>query len=368
MKFTCLKKDIVPAMQIAMKAVSSKAQTPILSGIYIKAENNKMVLKATDHELGIICNIDAEVEIPGEVVIVGQYAQEIIRRMAGTTIDFSYDKESRMLEVKSNRSRFTFLSMPAEDFPELKPIEATASFQVSDIILRDLILSTSFCCSREESRPVFTGCQLELEEEAVIMAATDTHRLAVKSHKLDESQGKQKLIIPAKLLNELQKVLQSDMPRTVNISCNYRQISFQVDNVYIFSRLIEGRFPDYHRVIPLEFKTTITMQTDEVKNIIDRISQISRTNQYNFITFEFANGTVKISSANPEIGNGEEYASAVINGEDIRISFNADFINDGLKLIKSKEFTLAMNGPLTSAAIRTEDEPDFTYIVTPVRS
>ena len=110
------------------------------------------------------------------------------------------------------------------------------------------------------------------------------------------------------------------------------------------------------------------MKTDEIKGIIDRIALISRTNDYNVITMEFANSMVKIYSANPEIGNGEEYGSAVINGDDIRISFNADYINDCLKLIKSPEFTLSLNGPLNSAGIRTESEPNFVYIVTPVRS
>ncbi|MDD3114883.1 MAG: DNA polymerase III subunit beta [Anaerovibrio sp.] len=368
MKFRCQKNDIVQAIQIVMKAVSTKPQTPILSGIYMKAADNQLVLQAMDYEIGIICNIEAEVEIPGEIVIVGRYAQEVVRRLPGSTVDFEYNSQEKMVYIKSNRSKFSFLSMNAADYPTINRVQGNHNFQIADVTLKDLIANTSFACSHEESRPVFTGCLLELKNDAIVMAATDTHRLAVKSDTIEDFQGEQKLIIPAKLLNELLKILQSDMPRSVNICCSQTQISFEVDNVYISSRLIEGQFPDYHRVIPLEFKTNITMKTDEIKGIIDRIALISRTNDYNVVTMEFASSMVKISSANPEIGDGEEYAGAVIDGEDIRISFNADYINDALKLIKSEEFTIALNGPLSSVCIRTEKDPNFTYIVTPVRS
>lgn len=368
MKFNCKKEDIVQAIQVVMKAVSPKPQTPILSGIYMKAENNQLILQATDYEMSIICHIEAVIETPGEMVMAGRYAQEVIRRLPGNIVNFEYNKQEKMVYIQSNRSKFSFLSMKAADYPAITKLEGNSSFQISDIILRNLILNTAFACSHEESRPIFTGCLLELKNDSILMAATDTHRLAVKSDTLENFQGQQRLIIPSKLLNELQKILQSDMPRTVQINCSSTQISFEVDNVYISSRLIEGQFPDYHRVIPVEFKTAITLQTEEIKGIIDRIALISRTNDYNVVTMEFANGTVKIYSANPEIGNGEEYGTAVINGDDIRISFNADYINDCLKLIKAPEFILFLNGPLNSAGIRTESEPDFVYIVTPVRS
>lgn len=368
MKFSCQKEDIVQAIQIVMKAVSPKPQTPILSGIYMKAENNQLILQTTDYEMSIICHIEAMVEAPGEIVLSGRYAQEVIRRLPGSTVDFTYSSQEKMVYIQSNRSKFSFLSMAASDYPVITKLDGNSSFQLSDIILRDLILNTTFACSHEDSRPIFTGCLLELKDESILMAATDTHRLAVKSNTLEDFQGQQRLIIPSKLLNELQKILQSDMPRTVKINCNSTQISFEVDNVYISSRLIEGQFPDYHRVIPVEFNTAITLKTEEIRDIIDRIALISRTNDYNVVTMEFANSAVKIYSANPEIGNGEEYGSAVINGDDIRISFNADYISDCLKLIKAPEFTLSLNGPLKSAGIRTDSEPDFVYIVTPVRS
>ena len=368
MKFKCNKQDMVQALSIVMKAVSPKPQTPILSGIHIKAEDNRITLQATDYQLGIICNIPAEVAVSGEAVLVGRYTQEIVRRLPGNEVDIEYSHEEKMVYIKSNRSRFSILSMEADDYPHIAKFEGQHNFQISDITLRDLIVYTSFACSTDEARPIFTGCLLDLQDEKVTMVATNTHRMAIKSDRLEDFHGSQRLIIPGKLLNELSKVLQSDMPRTVNITCSNTQISFEVDNVYISSRLIEGKYPDYNRAVPLDFKTNITMQTEEIRGIIDRVALISRTNDYNVVKLEFANGMVKISSMNPEIGNGEEYGTAVIDGDDICISFNADYLNDALKLLKEQEFTMSLNGPLSSAAIRTAGDPYFTYIVTPVRS
>ena len=368
MKFKCNKQDIVQALSIVMKAVSPKPQTPILSGIYIKAEEHRIILQATDYQLGIICNIPAEVAVPGEAVLVGRYTQEIVRRLPGKEVDIEYSPEEKMVYIQSNRSRFSILSMEASDYPSVYKFEGQHNFQISDITLRDLIVYTSFACSTDEARPIFTGCLMDLQDEKVTMVATNTHRMAIKSDKLEDFHGSQRLIIPGKLLNELSKILQSDMPRTVNISCSNTQISFEVDNVYISSRLIDGNYPDYVRAVPVDFKINITMQTEEIRGIIDRVALISRTNDYNVVTLEFSNAMVKISSMNPEIGNGEEYGTAVIDGDDLRISFNADYLNDVLKLIKAQEFTMSFNGPLSSSALRTANDPDFTYIVTPVRS
>ena len=368
MKFTCPKDDLVQALQIVDKAVSPKPQNPILSGIYIKAENNTLELQSTDYEIGIIAKLEAQVEVPGITVLAGKYSQEVIRRLPGDTVEFEFDNSAKLVRIKSQRSNFSFLCMEAADFPTITKVQGDVNFDISDRVLRDMILNTTFSCAHDESRPVFTGCLMEINNQAINMVATDTHRLSVKSGVLEDYEGNRKLIIPGKLLVDLQKTLLSDLPRTVHISCNSNHISFEFDNVYISSRLIDGQFPDYTRVIPADFKTRITMNTEEIRKIVDRIALISRTNDYNVINMEFSNGMVKISSQNPEIGNGEEFAAATIDGDDIRISCNADYLNDGLKNIKAKDFHMYINTPMTPVSIRQDEDPDFIYVVTPVRS
>lgn len=368
MKFICQKTALVQALQTVSKAVSPKNQNPILSGIYIKAENNTIELQATDHELGVICKLEAEVLVSGITVVSGRIFQDVVRKLPGLNIEFEYNSQEKNIHLKSNRSQITLLSMSASDFPVLHKIEGNNSFSIMDNTLRELIEKTSFASSNEESRPVFTGCLLELNEESMVMVATDTKRLAVLSKVADESKGIRKMIIPSKILNEISKSLTSDIPQQVQIKYNTNQISFEYDDTYICSRLIEGQFPDYHRVIPAEFKTRIKINTEEFRSVLDRVAIISRTNDYNIASMSFANGQVRITSDNPELGNAEEALAVEIDGEDIEISFNADFMVDVLKIINSKEFYMSLNTPLSPAAIRIPEDESFTYIITPVRS
>lgn len=368
MKFNCKKNELVQAIQIVAKAVASKPQMPILSGIYLHAEEKMLELQATDYEIGIICKIPAEIETPGDIVLSGRYLQEVIRSLPGENVSIAYEREQKIVKINSNTANFTLLSLSANEFPVIHQLEGNISFPIRDNQLRDLVKKTVFSCSNDEARPVFTGCYMEVGESAVTMAATNTHRLSVKKEPLDNFEGAIHIIIPAKILNEFLKIMVSEIPEIVQVTCSYNQISFAFKNVYLTSRLIEGQFPDYHRVIPSDFKTRVTLDTAEFLSAVDRVSLISRAGEYNIICLEFSNGQVKISSNNPDIGNAEEKVESVIDGPDIRIAFNSKYVTDVLKNIDSKKFYFSLGDPLTPAAIRQENDDTFTYIVTPVRT
>ena len=368
MKFNCQKSELVQAIQIVSKAVASKPQTPILSGIHLHAEGQTLELQATDYEIGILCKISAEVELPGDIVLSGRYLQEVVRSLPGESVDFTYDKEENTVKIRSNAANFTLLSLSAHDFPKIHMLEGNISFPIRNNQLSDLIKKTVFACSTDEARPIFTGCFMDVADSTVTMAATNTHRLSVKKEVLDPFEGAIHVIIPAKILNELMKIIASDVPEDVQVISTYNQISFAFRNVYITSRLIEGQFPDYHRVIPADFNTRVTLDTAEFLSAVDRVSLISRSGEYNIICLEFGNGQVHITSNNPDIGNAEETVPAVVDGPDIRIAFNAKYVTDSLKNMDSKKFYFSLGQPLTPAAMRQEGDETFTYIVTPVRT
>ena len=368
MKFTCQKTELVQAIQTVSKALSSKPQMPVLSGIYLKAEDGTLELQATDYEIGILCQIGAEVETPGNIVLSGRYLQEVTRRLPGETVEIDFDRQEQIAHIRSNTANFTLLSMPASDFPTIHALDGNINFKIRDNILRDLISKTAFACSNDEARPVFTGCSMELNDSSVTMAATNTHRLAVKTEVLDDFTGSMKIIIPAKILGELSRIMISEIPEYVDVTCSYNQISFRFDHVYLTSRLIEGQFPDYRRVIPPEFHTRVTLNTDGFSAAVDRVSLISRSGDYNVITLEFAGSQVRIFSNNPDIGNAEETMPAIIDGPDVTISFNAKYVTDVLKNLTSDTFYFSLNETLSPAAVRQPEDDTFTYIVTPVRT
>lgn len=368
MKFTCQKEKLVYAAQIVQKAVSSKPQMPILSGIYLNAFDNTLELQATDYELGISCKIEGNIEQPGAIVLSGRYFQEVVRRLPGDIVEISTNQEDNTVKITSNSAQFNLLSLPAAEFPVLKPLDGTITFNIRDNVFRDLIKKTVFACSTDEARPVFTGGLLDVNNSDVLMVATNTHRLAVKREILDEFNGAIKIIIPSKILNELAKIMVSEVPSNVLIHCSHNQISFTFDNVYITSRLIEGQFPDYKRVIPPEFVTNITLKTDEFLAAVERVSLISRGGDYNIIKLSFKQGAVLITSNNPDIGKAEESVAIDLQGNDLDIAFNAKYVTDILKNIDSEKFNFSLNTPLSPASIKPLDDEDYTYIITPVRT
>lgn len=368
MKFTCHKNELVQAIQLVSKAIANKPQTPVLSGIYLEAGDNQLELHATDNEIGIISTIPADVEEQGKIVLSGRYMQEVIRRLPGDTVTISQEIGENISKIQSAASNFTFLSMPANDFPTVKRLQEGVHFKIQDNILRDIIKKTVFACSTDESRPIFTGCQMEINGETLKMAATNTHRLSVKKEVVANLSGDLHIIIPAKLLNELLRALNSDMPIEVDVCCSSNQASFQFENVVFMSRLIEGQFPNYESVIPKSFATTVTLDTEDFLDAVDRVSLISRSADYNIIRLEFGSNQVHISSNSPDVGNANEIVAATIEGPNVNIAFNAKYVTDVLKNLNSKNFRFLLNESLQAAAVREEDNPTFVYIVTPVRT
>ena len=368
MKFSCYKKDFAEALQIVAKASSSKPQMPILSGIYLKATNSMLELQATNYDLGLIAKIHANVDSPGQIVLSGRYLQEVARKLPGELVNFNLNKEENIAQIQSNQAKFTLLSMNASEFPVIPYFEGTLDFTMKNNTLCNLIKKTSFACATDENRPVFTGCYMEVNDTTVTMAATNMHRLAVKSETFDNPIGNIKIIIPSKSLNELLHIINSEIPSDVHITCSHNKISFAFDNIYMTSRLIEGAFPDYQRVIPNDYATKAAINTEEFSAAVDRVSLISRSNEYNIMRLSFTRDQVHISSNNPDIGNAEETVKAEVEGPDVNIAFNAKYITDVLRNIDTEDCIFYLNQSLNPLTIRENNNDTFTYVATPVKT
>ncbi len=368
MKFTCQKQELAEAINMAGKAVSSKPQTPILSGIFLKAEEGKLEVQATDYEIGIIEEIPIELETPGQIVLPGRYLQEVVRRLPEDRIRFSFDEKSRTAHIQSGNANYTLRSMNAGDYPGIHRITGDLQFTLPDTVLRNLCKKTVFACSTDDSRPIFTGVNFDFNGKTLTLAGTNTHRLAVKTYTFDEELTSMKLIVPGKTLQELLRTFTSDVPTNVAVTCSFNQISFQYENLYFTSRLIEGAFPSFANVIPKNTLTTVTMTTADLSAAMDRVFLISRTNDYNVMKLHFGDNNLHISSSNPDIGEAEEDIPATIAGPDIDIAFNATYLVDALKILEGDTCTFALTKPLAPVLVTDANDPDFQYVVTPMRT
>ncbi len=368
MKLSCTKDMLNHAVQTVQKAIATKTPMPILTGIYLSAFDNKLELQATNYEIGISCTIDAIIDEPGNIVLSGRYFQEMVRKLPGETVEIASSQEDRTIQITSNQAQFNLLSLPAEEFPVLNSPTSDTILTIKDNILRELIKKTIFACATDESKPIFTGGLLEVNQHEITMVATNTHRIAIKKDHIGHNIDTIKMIIPAKILTELARVMISEIPMDVIIYYQKNHVSFAFENVYILSRLIEGQFPDYNKVIPPSFATTITIKTNDFMDAVERVSLLARDADYNIIKLDFKNDCVIITSNNPDIGKACETVATNMKGNEIEIAFNAKYVTDILKNITSEHMIFSLNTPLSPASIRPTDDETYNYIITPVRT
>lgn len=370
MKFTCSKSDLIEALQIVSRAVAVKPQLPILSGIYMHAEGSTLELQSNNFSLGIIAKIPVNTETPGDMVVIGKYFLEIVRKLPGdfVTIFRSENEESKCI-IDSGSVSFDLLSMSAVDFPRVKRQETFNSFKIKSAELKKIIRKTVFACSSDEVRPIFTGCFFEIEGENLNIAATNTHRLSVVKGKIFDNDVAFKFVTPASTLRDLMRTLDSTDPNTiVQVESSHKYIAFTFENIFMSSRLIEGEFPAYNKVIPSERTTTIKANISEMLAAVDRVSVISKETEYNTIHFVMSKEGIKISAYSPDVGHVEENVSATLEGEELDISFNEMYISDILKAMDGDEFKIYLTKSLAPADFREADNDDFIYVVTPVRT
>ena len=379
MNITLAKSDLISALQIVSKGLSTKPQTPILSGVYMTAKEGLLELQSTNYELGFIVTIPAEIHSAGTAVLPGKYLTEFVRKLPAEEVSIDTETSDGLAVIKSGTARFTLRTMEVSDFPVLQRMEGTLQFTIKDRTLARLVKKSAFACLREEQRdrrPIFTGCQMEVEGREVTFAATNVHRLAVKSEILEEDAGQIRVIIPAKFLEEVIRTIPSDVPTDIHVSCSYNQVSMSSEHIYMTARLIEGAFPDYRRVIPTEenIRTRVTLDAATFASAVERASLIARTDQYNIVKLAFEQGLLRISSNSPEIGEAEETIHAQVEGDDVTIAFNASYLMDAVKSLDSDTCILSLQGSnaqgmnLSPITIREEIDPDYIYVVTPVRT
>lgn len=379
MNITLAKSDLISALQIVSKGLSTKPQTPILSGVFMTAKEGQLELQSTNYELGFIVTIPAEIHTVGTAVLPGKYLTEFARKLPAEEVSIDTGSSDGLAVIRSGSARFTLRTMEVSDFPVLQRMEGTLQFTIKDRTLARLVKKSTFACLREEQRdrrPIFTGCQLEVEGKEVTFAATNVHRLAVKSELLEEDAGQIRIIIPAKFLEEVTRTITGDVPTDIHVTCSYNQISMSTDGIYMTSRLIEGAFPDYRRVIPQEenIRTRVILDAATFASAVERASLIARTDQYNIVKLAFEEGLMRISSNSPEIGEAEETIAAEVTGDDVTIAFNASYLMDAVKSLDSDTFILSLQGAnaqgmnLSPITIREEADPNYIYVVTPVRT
>ena len=339
MIFTCKTTKLNKAIQTVQRAISSKPSTPIFSGIHLIADNNILEIQAMDLNMAIACSIEAEIQEKGEIVVSAKHFSELMRKLPGENVTIVKNKEEKTINVQSDKSDFQLLLMNEDDYPKFPEFNADKQIVLEDEKIKELIKKTIFACSTDEARPLFTGILVELQD------------------------GK----ITSRVLSEIARNLTSELPQEVKLSLLNNQIMVQIDKVVIVSRLIEGKFPDYRRVIPPAFNIKTLFNVKELAGAVERVALFSSDGDYSIIKVSVGNNEIVVSSSSPDVGKGREVIECQTQGETINVAFNSKYIIDILKNLTDEQATMELNTSLSPVCIKPIAESNYIYIVTTVR-
>lgn len=377
MKFDIMRDRLLDALNDVMKAVSSKTTIPILTGIKIDVMDEGIQLTGSDADITIQTFIPVEengeqiinIAETGSIVLQARMFNEIIRKLPTNDVVIEVSN-GLQTQIRSGKSEFHLIGSDASEYPLLPEVSTEHQFSIPADLLKSIIRETVFAVATSESRPVLTGVNWQIEGDELACIATDSHRLARRKTKLENLPSDvSAIVIPGKSLNELNKILE-DSTNPVEIVMTNQQVLFKTEHVLFFSRLLEGNYPDTTRLIPEDFKTSVTIDGKSLLQAIDRASLLAREDRNNVVRFETIEGNVvEISSNSPEIGKVEEQIQvAAIEGEELKISFSAKYMMEALKAIDGQDVYIQFTGAMRPFILRSVDDDSILQLILPVRT
>ena len=367
MKFTCNQQILAKALNTVSKAVSNRTTIPILKGIMIKAtEEGSLILTASDLEISIKKEINADVQEPGAIVVMAKLFGDIIRKLPNEDILISCDESGTVL-IKTSFSEFNVVSFPTDEFPEIgNKEEGSESITLDRDIFREMIRKTSFAASVDESKGVLTGILTEIDEDFIKMVSLDGFRLALVKENM-KSASPNKFIIAAKVMNEISKIISEDEDDSdINILLGEKREVINVGSNEIIIRRMEGEFIKYNDILPTENTTKVTVSKEMLLESIERASLLSREGKNNLIKMIIKNDLMTITSRSEE-GNVKEEIIVEKTGNDLEIGFNSKFVLDVLKVIDDEQISLNFKTGVSPCVVKPVDGDQYEYLILPVR-
>ena len=350
--------------------VDKKNSLPILSNILIEARDNALTLSSTDMDISIIERIDCNVSEDGATTINSQMLYDIVRKIDDNNEIEIISNDGKLLTLRSNGSRFSLACLPKEDFPIIDQNNSGVNIKINSQIIFKLIDKTKFAISNEETRYFLNGLYFNINKEQnkniVTLVGTDGHRLAKFSHyiedNIDEVSG---VIIPKKTIYELSKLL-SERDQSVLISISSNKIIFTIGNIIFISKLIDGSFPDYKRVIPKDNLNILKVNREILLSAVDRVSTIANEKSP-VIKFKLLQNVLNLNTINNENSTASEDLKINYNGDDIEIGFNSKYIMDIVNNLEDEEISINLKDN-TSPVIATENSnSNLVYVLMPMR-
>jgi len=364
MKLRAARDVLLKPLQAVIGVVERRQTMPILSNVLLVAREGSLSVTATDLEVELVASAEVSVESGGEITVSGRKLLDICRALPdGADVDMSLSGEK--LVVRSGRSKFSLATLPTADFPTVEDIKAGQTIQVSQDTLGRLIEKTHFSMAQQDVRYYLNGMLLETGGKHLRAVATDGHRLALCEAELDGGTlNEQQVIVPRKGVLELQRLMDGEGDLNIELGANHVRI--QLKDIRFTSKLIDGRFPEYDRVIPKESSNELTADKSLFRGALQRTAILSNE-KYRGIRLVIRDSGVVIQAHNPEQEEAEEELEVAYSGEDIEIGFNVNYLLDALGAVDGDEVTLSVLDSNSSCLIRQPGRDDGKFVVMPMR-
>jgi DNA polymerase-3 subunit beta len=362
LRITVAKDELAAKLAVVARAVSTRTAVLVLGGIELRAEDGRLHLAATDMELSLRTSLDAQVADEGTAVVPGRLLLDIARSLPEPEVAIEHRPEEGVVVVGSGAASYRLHTYSSEDFPRLPDVAAVELHGLESDALIETVGRVGRSASRDESRPVLTGILVRFETGKVVMAATDSYRLAVKETPLPGRLPELEAIIPARALQELARIAGGTDEVQLGVLENH--IVFAADGTWLTTRRIDGQFPNVRQLVPEQFEHELALPRDELLDVVRRVALMAQRNSP--LRLRFADGALTVSAVTQDVGEARESLPAPFTSDAFEIGFNAEFLRDGLESIDSDSLKLKLISPLRPAVLEGESD-DYVYLIMPIR-
>lgn len=332
----------------------------------ISADSGQPLLLATDMEVGLQVPLAGEIIQPGSAVLPARLVLEVVRSLPSDTVTLELRSHEQDVELISGSAKFHLRTLRSEDFPTLPAPDADTRMTLPTQAFVETALQVSRSASKDETRPVLTGVLISAGGQELTMVATDSYRLSIKHATLDFAlDGALEANVPARALQELARIAQSTDEPELTVSLGQNQVVFEVGDIVLSSRLIDGQFPNYRQLLPESVEYELRLSSAEIADVVRRISLLAQKNAP--LRLSFSEGELTVSAQTPDVGEASEMLPVPFSGEPFEIGFNPEFLRDGLESVESEELVLKLISPLRPGLIESPAGGEFVYLIMPIR-
>lgn len=365
MNFTVTRQNLHSGLAAVSASIPSKTTLPVLSNILFEATEDGVWMSGTDLDVAVRVKILADVKEPGSLTAPGKKLQEITRELPDQPVEVA--TRGDQIELRCGRSHFKLNGLPADEFPTLAEVDFSEGVNVTGKDLNRLIHHTSFAVSNEESRPILNGVLWELRDGEMKMVATNGHRLARMGVKVEATgTASADFIVPPAALTQVQRLFKDGDALEVARSGNH--LGFRADTTEIYTRLIEGTYPNYDQVIPRDNDKVAIIDKKALESAVRRMAVVA-SDQTHRIRLKFEPGRVHLNVLTPDLGEGHDEIEIGYDGEELEIGFNANYLLEVLRYMPSDDVKVCFKAPERAATLEPsgDDADDYLCLVMPLR-